>query len=64
MDDYVDALLIYIERLKKDHAIESEMYAIAMDEDKQSIENQNKLIQQFQNWYNDVPFGNDKPLKL
>ena len=62
--NYIDDLLIYIERLKKDHAIESEMYSIAMEEDKQSIENQNNLIHEFMKWYNDVPFGNDKPLKL
>jgi len=40
LEDYVDALLVYIERLKKEQEIQLEMYAIAMDEDQQSIKNQ------------------------
>ncbi len=48
--DYVDHLLTYIERLKKDHATELGMLNIAMNKDKEIIKNYNEWVKKQPFW--------------
>jgi hypothetical protein len=64
--DYINDTLEYIDRLKRNHEIELEMYAIAMDEDKITIDNAKDQIKKIIKWHIDIPFENygDKPIEL
>ena len=52
IDDYVDALLLYIDRLKKDHKINVEMLTKALNED-------NEKIKAFEEWIANQPLWRD-----
>lgn len=65
-DDYISDMLEYVDRLKRNHAIELEMYDIAMVEDKIAIDNSKDQIKKIIKWYADIPLENysDKPIEL
>jgi len=64
--DYINDTLEYIDRLKRNHEIELEMYAIAMDEDRITIDNAKDQIKKIIKWHVEIPFENysDKPIEL